>query len=59
MGQRAVALERLAPAGRVRLGDELWSAVADGVVELGSEVEITGVDRLTLRVRPLGKEASS
>jgi len=59
VGQRAVALERLAPAGRVRLGDELWSAVADGVVELGSEVEITGVDRLTLRVRPLGKEASS
>jgi hypothetical protein len=31
----------------------LWATV----VEIGSAVEITGVDRLTLRVRPVAKEA--
>jgi membrane-bound serine protease (ClpP class) len=56
VGGRAVALDRLAPAGRVRFGDESWSAISDGVVEVGTEVEITGVDRLTLRVRPWTKE---
>lgn len=57
IGGRAVALERLAPGGRVRFGDELWSAVSDEVVEIGTELEITGVDRLTLKVRPWAKEA--
>ncbi len=58
-GQRGVAVERLAPSGMVRVGGELWRAMAEQVIEVGSEVEITGVDRLTLRVRPLAKEARS
>jgi membrane-bound serine protease (ClpP class) len=56
-GQRGLAVERLAPSGTVRVGGELWRAVAEQNVEVGTEVEITGVDRLTLRVRPLAKEA--
>ncbi len=57
VGAKAVAVERLAPDGRVRLGNELWNARGDTVVEIGTEVEVTAVDRLTLRVRPVAKEA--
>ena len=57
VGARAVAIERIAPHGRVRLGDELWSAEAETPVDSGTQVEITGVDGLRLRVRPLAKEA--
>ncbi len=57
VGRRATVVERLTPGGRVRLGDELWHAVADTTVEAGREVEITAVEGLTLRVRPVGQEA--
>jgi len=51
-------IERLAPLGMVRIDGELWRASADeGAADAGSDVEITGVDGLTLRVRPLSKEA--
>jgi membrane-bound serine protease (ClpP class) len=56
VGLRAVALERLAPAGQVRVSGELWNATSESNVEAGSEVVITGVEGLTLRVRP-SKEA--
>ena len=57
-GRRATVIERLAPLGMVRIDGELWRASADeGAADAGSDVEITGVDGLTLRVRPLSKEA--
>jgi len=56
MGRRAVVVVRLAPAGQVRLGGELWNATSESDVETGSQVVITGVEGLTLRVR-LSKEA--
>jgi membrane-bound serine protease (ClpP class) len=52
VGQRAQVIERLNPAGRVRLGGELWNAVCDRSVDAGSDVVVTGMDKLTLRVRP-------
>jgi membrane-bound serine protease (ClpP class) len=52
VGQRAVALGRLAPAGQVRYGGEIWNAHSESEVAAGSEVVITGVEGLTLRVRP-------
>lgn len=58
VGARAVTVEMLMPEGRVRLGSEIWNAVADRTVEVGDEVEITGVDGLKLRVRALAKEAT-
>lgn len=58
IGETGRAVTRLAPSGQVRLGDELWNAVSEREVEVGTEVEVTGVDRLTLKVRPLAKEAS-
>jgi membrane-bound serine protease (ClpP class) len=57
IGMRAVAVDGLNPRGRVRFGDEWWTAVCEGVAEAGSEVEILGVEQLTLRVRPIAKEA--
>ena len=56
-GRRASVVERLAPFGMVRLDGELWRAsVGEGAADVGSEVEVTGIDGLTLRVRPLSKE---
>jgi membrane protein implicated in regulation of membrane protease activity len=57
VGRRAVVIERLALDGTVRLGDEIWKAVASTPVEAGNAVEITGIEGLTLRVRPMAKEA--
>jgi membrane-bound serine protease (ClpP class) len=57
-GRRAAVIERLAPTGMVRIDGELWRAsAAEGAADVGSEVEVTGVDGLTLKVRPLSKEA--
>jgi membrane-bound serine protease (ClpP class) len=57
-GRRALVVERLAPLGMVRVDGELWRAsVEDGAADAGSDVVITGVDGLTLRVRPWPKEA--
>ena len=59
VGERGVAVGRLAPGGQVRVRGELWSAVAGAEVDAGETVEILGVERLTLRVRPVAKEARS
>jgi membrane-bound serine protease (ClpP class) len=57
-GRRASVVERLAPSGMVRIDGELWRAsVEEGAADAGSDVVITGIDGLTLRVRPLSKEA--
>jgi len=59
VGARALAIERLAPRGRVRVAGELWDAVSEAAVEVGNEVIVTGVDQLTLRVRPAVREERS
>jgi membrane-bound serine protease (ClpP class) len=56
VGARAYAVGSLARTGQVRIGGEIWNAVSESEVEAGSEVIVTGVDGLTLRVRP-AKEA--
>jgi membrane-bound serine protease (ClpP class) len=58
VGARAVVIETLQPQGWVRIGDERWQARSDGVAETGVEVVVTGVEGLTLRVRPAAKEAN-
>jgi membrane-bound serine protease (ClpP class) len=50
-GERGVVVERVAPAGRVRLGDTLWNARSAEPLEAGTEVEVTAVDGLTVEVR--------
>jgi membrane-bound serine protease (ClpP class) len=51
LGRRALALEPLAPRGRVRLDAEVWNAEAPRAIDVGAEVIVTGVEGLTLRVR--------
>jgi membrane-bound serine protease (ClpP class) len=52
VGQRGIVVERLAPAGRVRVAGEVWNATTDGVIELGALVVIVELKGLSLRVRP-------
>ena len=46
LGQSAV----VSSPTQVRVAGELWEARSDDVLVAGEEVEVTGVDRLTLRV---------
>lgn len=52
IGRTGSALDTLAPAGRVRVGGELWNAVGEGTIQAGSDVVVTGLDGLTLKVGP-------
>jgi membrane-bound serine protease (ClpP class) len=52
VGRRASVLQGLSPRGLVRLDGETWNAEATGSIPVGAEVEVTGVEGLTLRVRP-------
>jgi membrane-bound serine protease (ClpP class) len=52
VGRRVEVIETLAPRGRVRLDGEVWNAEAASTVEVGAEAVVTGVEGLTLRVRP-------
>jgi membrane-bound serine protease (ClpP class) len=57
LGRHAQVIERLGPRGRVRLDAEVWNAEAAAEIEVGAEVVVTGVEGLTLRVRPAAREA--
>ena len=57
VGRRALVIEGLSPRGRVRLDGEVWNAEAAGAIDVGAEVIVTGVEGLTLRVRPAAAEA--
>jgi membrane-bound serine protease (ClpP class) len=41
--------------GRVFIEGETWNAISDLPVETGQTVEVTGIDGLTLKVKPLNK----
>ena len=53
VGERGVTRGPLAPAGRVMVHGELWTATAETGVPAGAAVEVVGVEGMTLRVRPL------
>lgn len=56
VGQPGIAREDLAPAGRVRIGGELWNAEGSpgcGLISAGSAVTVREVKGLTLIVEPL------
>jgi membrane protein implicated in regulation of membrane protease activity len=55
VGKRGVAQERIAPAGYVQIGGELWGAeVPEGKppIDRGEKVEVLGIRGLTLLVGP-------
>jgi membrane-bound serine protease (ClpP class) len=56
IGRNVIAITPLLPEGRVRYGGENWAAVLDEparTADLGSELVITAVNGLLLRVRPV------
>lgn len=56
IGAEGAAVERLAPAGYVRVRGELWRArhvAADDAVATGGRVAVVGIRGTTLLVRPL------
>jgi membrane-bound serine protease (ClpP class) len=59
VGEHGFARGALAPAGRVFVHGELWSAVAEAGVAAGAPVEVVGVDGMTLRVRSLPPASGS
>ncbi len=59
VGRGGRAIERLAPQGRVEVNGELWNARSDAEVDAGSAVVVTGLEGLTLRVRPAVKGGRS
>jgi membrane-bound serine protease (ClpP class) len=53
LGQTVNALSRIDSAGgRVFIEGENWNAVSETPVEAGQPVEVTGIDGLTLKVKP-------
>ena len=58
LGRRALVVEALFPRGRVRLDGAVWNAEAAARVDVGAEVVVTGVEGLTLRVRPAAPEGT-
>lgn len=51
IGRTGVALTDLAPAGRVRVDGEVWSALAeDDLIRAGEQVQVLSVQGVTLRV---------
>jgi membrane protein implicated in regulation of membrane protease activity len=54
LGERAKAIDRLAPSGYVRVNGVLWSArVRAGEIEAGSDVIVRDAEGLTLIVEKL------
>jgi hypothetical protein len=51
IGVRGVVANFAGGAGSVKVGDTLWRAVSDDVLEEGAEVEVVGVDGMTLKVK--------
>lgn len=51
LGERGVVRAAINPQGKVFLHGEYWNAVADSPVAVGEEIEVVGVDGMTLRVQ--------
>jgi membrane-bound ClpP family serine protease len=52
IGMKGRVIKSLTPRGTVRVGDEFWKARSSSEdIETGEEVEVVGVEGLTLKVR--------
>jgi membrane-bound serine protease (ClpP class) len=53
LGRTVSALSRIdSQGGRVFIEGENWNAVSETPVEAGQPVEVTGIEGLTLKVKP-------
>jgi membrane-bound serine protease (ClpP class) len=55
VGATGTALENFDREGEVFVHSERWSAISEAPVRADQEIVVTGLDGLTLRVRPAGK----
>ena len=55
LGQTGTAQDSFERDGHVYIHSERWNAVTESPVRKGQAVEVTGVNGLTLEVRPLNK----
>ena len=55
-GGRALAVEDFDGTGHVRAFGEIWQARADKAITDGQQLEVTGVEELTLLVKPLQED---
>jgi membrane-bound serine protease (ClpP class) len=53
IGASGTALTDVYHEGEVFVHSERWSAVSDSPLHKGQTVEVTGIDGLTLKVRPI------
>jgi membrane-bound serine protease (ClpP class) len=53
IGEVGVALQPLAPQGKIFVHGEYWDAVSSAPVEAGARVEVTEIEQLKLKVRPV------
>src|SRR5437868_9507135 len=56
VGLVGIVKTALAPQGQLAVHGELWEAVSEQSLQPGDEAEVTGVDGLRLRVKPLSKQ---
>jgi len=56
IGLVGIARTPLEPQGRVMVHGELWDAVSEEPLQPGDAAEVTGLEGLTLRVRPPAKK---
>jgi membrane protein implicated in regulation of membrane protease activity len=59
IGEVGEVVAACAPRGRVRLRGEIWHARCSSGAAVGERVSVTGLDGLTLEVKPLGATASA
>jgi membrane-bound serine protease (ClpP class) len=52
VGERGEVVEATAPLGLVRVRGELWKARSGEPLDPGRMVQVTGVDGLTLEIKP-------
>ena len=56
VGLVGIVKTALTPHGQLAVHGELWEAVSEQPLQPGDEAEVTGVDGLRLRVKPLPKQ---
>lgn len=59
IGEKGSAMSRIAPRGRVFVHGEIWDALSEEIIEEGEQVEVTGIQGLTLQVRRAGQRTTT
>jgi membrane-bound serine protease (ClpP class) len=52
VGLIGMAKTDLTPSGTIFVHGELWEAVSEHPIQAGSKIEVTGIEGLTLHVKP-------